>query len=76
MEILGGDRVSCFVDTAKGKTGKEHRGKMVLSFEDYLPISDRYNCIVTASCGASLEIKKKLKNAGIECRTLYSDNKK
>lgn len=76
LEILGGDRVSCFVDTAKGKTGKEHRGKMVLSFEDYLPISDRYNCIVTASCGASLEIKKKLKNAGIECRTLYLDNKK
>lgn len=64
------------MDTAQGKTGKERRGKRVLSFEDYLPISDRYNCIVTASYGASLEIEKKLKNAGIECRTLYLDNKK
>ena len=76
LEILGSDRVSYFVDTSKGKIGMEHRGKIVLSFEEYLPKSDGYNCVVTASRGASSEIRKKLQNAGIECRTLYLDHKK
>ncbi len=36
----------------------------------------RYNCIITASRSASSEIRKKLQNAGIECRTLYLENGK
>ncbi len=76
LEILGSDRVSFFVDTVKGKTGREHKGKKVLSFEEYLPQSTGYNCIITASRSASSEIRKKLQNAGIECRTLYLENRK
>lgn len=71
LEILGSDNVSFFVDNSSIKTGTERRGRKVLSFQDYIRDSSRYNCLITASESASRSIMKNLQAEGIECQTLY-----
>lgn len=73
LEILGNHRVSFWVDSSKGKIGGEHRGKRIVSPEEYLKEKNKYNCLITASYGASLAIYQRLKEQGAECRILYSE---
>lgn len=71
LEILGSDKVKFFVDHSKDKIGKIYRGKEVISFDDYQKNSSRYNCIITASYHASLEIMRNMEQAGLRYEGLY-----
>lgn len=71
LQVLGSDNVSFFIDNSSAKIGTEHKGKRVVSFQDYRKESGNYNCLVTASEMASASIKKSLETEGIACRTLY-----
>lgn len=74
LDILGADKVYLFVDNSQNKIGKEHRHKKIISFEDYLKESSRYNCLITASYKASMEIKEDMEHRGIPYAILYSED--
>lgn len=71
LDILGEDNVEFFVDNSKEKIGKEYRGKKIKSFEEYLNNSNQYNCLITASYNASLQIKDQMEKEGEKCEILY-----
>ena len=73
LEILGSEKVKYFVDNDQSKTGREYRGKMVISSAEYLKEKDRYHCLITASYDASLKIREELKKAGTVCGILYPE---
>lgn len=73
LEILGSDNVSCFVDNSSIKTGTERKGKKVISFQEYIKDSERYNCLITASESASWSILKSLQVKGVACQILYKE---
>lgn len=71
LDILGEDNVEFFVDNSKEKIGKKYRGKKIISFEEYLKNSNQYNCLITASYNASLQIKKQMETVDEKCEILY-----
>ena len=73
LEILGNDNICFFVDNSSIKVGSQHKGKKVISLQEYKKDSERYNCLVTASEYASLAIKENLQIEGIECQMLFGN---
>ena len=73
LEILGNDKICFFVDNSSIKIGSQRKGKRVISLQEYKKNSERYNCLVTASEHAALEIKEKLRLEGIECQILFGE---
>lgn len=71
IDILGEDRVFCFADNAKEKIGKEYKGKKVISLDELIQISDKYNCLITAYYKVSMEIRKILNEHNINNYVLY-----
>lgn len=71
LEIMGAENVQYFVDHSSTKIGREYRGKQIVSAEDYLKESSKYNCLITASYAASVEIRQELECAGAQCAILY-----
>lgn len=71
LDILGEENVDFFVDNSADKIGKIYRGKRILSFHEYLNVSDRYNCLITASYNASMSIKQQMEEEGVKGVTLY-----
>ena len=72
LDILGEENIEFFIDSSKSKIGKEYRGKKIKSLDEYLKDSDRYNCLITATYRASLEIKCQMDKKNLKCETLYS----
>lgn len=75
LEILGSGKVEYYVDNDKSKTGRERRGKRVRSFDEYLNEKDKYNCLITVSYHAALEICKQLSNSGAAGEIVYPRNR-
>ena len=71
LEILGNDKVYCFIDNAPQKQGTMCHGKKVISLNDYMKEGGCYNCLITASYKASVEIKSELDKIGLKCEILY-----
>ncbi len=76
LEILGSGNVSFFIDNDPSKAGKMHRGKEVLSFENFKGKKEGYNCLITASYATSLEIQKEFEEAGATCAVLRPAKRK
>lgn len=72
LEVLGSDNVRFFIDNSSGKIGTEHKGKKVISFQEYIKDCNQYNCLITASELASFSIKKMLQKEGMDGQTLYN----
>lgn len=64
LNILGGEKVYCFVDNSPEKIGRKFCGKDVISFEDYCKISQEYNCLITVSENVTHELIEQMKGAG------------
>lgn len=73
LEALGNENVGFFIDNSSAKIGTERKGRKVVSFQDYIKESDRYNCLITASKSASLSIMESLQNEGIECQMIFEE---
>ncbi len=71
LDILGKDKVQFFIDNSQNKIGKEYKGIRVISFDEYITVKDQYNCLITVSYKASLEIRKELERVGGEYQLLY-----
>lgn len=76
LEILGSRKVAYYVDNDRAKTGRDRRGKKVLSFEEYLMEKEGYNCLITASYQAASKICRQLGNAGVTGEIVYPQNRK
>lgn len=71
LDIMGEENIEFFIDNSIDKIGKKHRGKIIKSFNEYLKDSNQYNCLITASYNASLEIKQQMENEGVKGEILY-----
>lgn len=73
LNILGKDMVRFFVDNSQDKVGKQYQGVKVISSDEYLTVNNQYNCLITASYKASVQIRAELEKAGATCQILYED---
>lgn len=71
LNIIGEQKVYCFVDNSFEKQTHEMCGKEIISYDDFKQISASYNCIVTVSYSASIEIGQQLQNDNIIFATLF-----
>ena len=70
---LLGDKAIYFVDNDPGKVGKRKCGKKILSFEEAVKLSDRYDFFIAIYPSYIYEIRKQLNDAGVsEYTTLQS----
>lgn len=75
LDILGEEKVSCFIDSSPDKAGKPYLGKPVISPEEFLHMKNDYHCLVAAMEPAASEIREKLKKRSVSCATLYPEQK-
>ena len=64
LSYYGDEKVECFIDNNKSKTGSSYYGKPVLSFEELTEIASEYQIIITSSYVD--EIAQQLEAAGIK----------
>lgn len=73
--ILGEDNVGLFIDNDPNKAGTKFAGKNVLSPADFVKVSDKYNCIITASYNNSCAIREQMKKLNIKGYILYPEGR-
>lgn len=73
FNLLGEEKVNCFIDASSDKAGTYYCGKKVMALEDFIKIHDKFNCLVTAKHKLSKIIEEDLKQRGIAVFSLYPD---